>query len=144
MFYIMTLGTVRYYRNRGIASMLVEKAIRDVVEGDEACGVVYLHVITYNERAIGFYERLGFVRVKEIQDYYRINGENYNCYLYAKYFHGNRGHWTIMSYLSSIVSSVWKRFTNVVAPPPPPSSSGSTLKNNSNGNSNSNGSNGYI
>lgn len=26
------------------------------------------------------------------QDYYTINNVNYNCFLYARYFHGNRGH----------------------------------------------------
>lgn len=25
-------------------------------------------------------------------DYYTINSINYDCYLYARYFHGNRGH----------------------------------------------------
>jgi ribosomal protein S18 acetylase RimI-like enzyme len=30
-------------------------------------GVLYLHVIIYNTGAIRMYERLGFVRVKEIQ-----------------------------------------------------------------------------
>ncbi|KAL3789080.1 hypothetical protein ACHAW5_009819 [Stephanodiscus triporus] len=50
-------------------------------------GALYLHVITYNEGAIRLYERLGFVRVKEIKDYYLINSVNYDCYLYARYFH---------------------------------------------------------
>mmetsp|Transcript_32319 Transcript_32319/g.43006 ORF Transcript_32319/g.43006 Transcript_32319/m.43006 type:complete len:381 (-) Transcript_32319:200-1342(-) len=116
MFYIMTLGTVNTYRNCGIGSTLVERCIKEVVERDLECGAVYLHVITYNFAAIQFYERLGFVRVKEIEDYYRINGKNHNCYLYARYFHGNKGHWTVISYLASLVSSVWKQFTNVLAP----------------------------
>ncbi|KAL3766157.1 hypothetical protein ACHAWU_004157, partial [Discostella pseudostelligera] len=52
------------------------------------CGALYLHVITYNKGAIRMYERLGFMRVKKIEDYYTINSVNYACYLYARYFHG--------------------------------------------------------
>ena len=118
-------------------------------------GVLYLHVIIYNTGAIRMYERLGFIRVKEIQgknvclivttyifisisphhvnppylltyniriilpphplslfstlhylfytsDYYTINSVNYNCYLYARYFHGNIGHYRTRSKLDGI------------------------------------------
>ena len=88
LFYIMTLGTVTEHRNGGLASSLIEECIQHVVQPDRRCGAVYLHVITLNHSAIRFYERLGFWRVQEIPDYYTIDGINYNCYLYAKYFHG--------------------------------------------------------
>lgn len=63
--------------------------IIDMVENhNEDCGAIYLHVITHNNAAIRFYEKLGFVRVNEIHDYYRIDSDDHSCYLYAKYFHG--------------------------------------------------------
>jgi ribosomal protein S18 acetylase RimI-like enzyme len=87
LFYIMTLGTTSDYRQAGLGTAMVQKCIEEVAK-DPRCGVLYLHVITLNDSAIRFYERLGFWRVQEIPDYYTIDGENYNCYLYAKYFHG--------------------------------------------------------
>ena len=87
LFYIMTLGTVTEYRHYGLATALIQKCVQEVTQ-DPQCGALYLHVITINHSAIRFYERLGFWRVQEIQDYYTIDGQNYNCYLYAKYFHG--------------------------------------------------------
>ena len=86
--YIMTLGTVAQYRNMGLATRLIEKCVQDQVLSDPSCGALYLHVITSNDSAIRFYERLGFWRVQEIEDYYTIDNQYYNCYLYAKYFHG--------------------------------------------------------
>ena len=91
LFYIMTLGTVEEHRKTGLASSLV-RWVESLVQQDPACGGVYLHVIKYNDSAIRFYERLGFYRVEEIPDYYEIDGQKYASYLYAKYYHGNRGH----------------------------------------------------
>jgi ribosomal protein S18 acetylase RimI-like enzyme len=108
--YIMTLGTVPEYRKGGLASTLVEQCIRDVILPHPECGALYLHVITLNQSAIRFYERLGFWRVQEIKDYYTIDGKQYNCYLYAKYFHGNRGHLDMFKVLSWWISSIWQRF----------------------------------
>ena len=87
VFYIMTLGTVSTYRNLGVATALIQKC-RDLIQRDPSCGALYLHVITHNHAAIQFYEKLGFYRVKTIRDYYTIDGVNYDCYLYAAYFHG--------------------------------------------------------
>lgn len=89
LFYVMTLGTVTEYRHLGLATRLVRQVVDDVVRRDAEMGTVYLHVITLNDAAIRFYEdRLGFWKVQEIADYYTIDGDPYNCYLYAKYFHG--------------------------------------------------------
>mmetsp|Transcript_20655 Transcript_20655/g.60010 ORF Transcript_20655/g.60010 Transcript_20655/m.60010 type:complete len:382 (-) Transcript_20655:1351-2496(-) len=113
LFYIMTLGTISEYRKQGLGSALVKKCL-DVAESDRKCGVVYLHVIIYNTAAIGFYERLGFYRVKEIKDYYSIEGEHHNCYLYARYLNGNRGHLTIFQVMTNLVQSIWKRVSSPV------------------------------
>lgn len=50
------------------------------------CETAYLHVIIKNDAAIRFYEKLGFQRLREIADYYTIDDEKHNCYLYAKFF----------------------------------------------------------
>mmetsp|Transcript_30112 Transcript_30112/g.36795 ORF Transcript_30112/g.36795 Transcript_30112/m.36795 type:complete len:319 (+) Transcript_30112:13-969(+) len=112
MFYIMTLGATTEFRKMGLGTALVERCLQ-LAKRNKRCGVVYLHVITYNNAAIRFYEKLGFVRVTEIKDYYTIEGVNYNCYLYAKYIHGNqvtlsKGFFTI---LADWVTSVWNTLT---------------------------------
>ncbi len=125
VFYIMTLGVIREYRKRGLASYLVERALQDQIvtspdsyyrdissepntlKMDEEnqdvyeefhateinnnmfkpiCETAYLHVIIQNQAAIHFYEKLGFRRLREIANYYTINEEKHNCYLYAKFF----------------------------------------------------------
>ncbi|CAJ1937888.1 unnamed protein product [Cylindrotheca closterium] len=109
VFYIMTLGTVDKVRNQGLATTMIEECMQQVVENDPACGALYLHVITSNASAIRFYERLHFWRVQEIEDYYTIDGEKYNCYLYARYFHGNRGHLGPVKAFTGWISSILKK-----------------------------------
>lgn len=110
IFYIMTLGTAIEHRNLGIGAALVQRAVHHA-EQDEKCGAVYLHVITYNQAAISFYEKLDFVLVKEIEDYYYIDGQHFNCYVYAKYLNGNKGFGAAISMSSlfyTLVSSCWR------------------------------------
>jgi ribosomal protein S18 acetylase RimI-like enzyme len=66
LFYIMTLGTAAEFRNIRLATTLIQDVNR-MVELDATCGALYLHVITFNDAAIRFYERLGFYRVTEIE-----------------------------------------------------------------------------
>lgn len=108
MFYIMTLGTITECRHCGLATRLVT-ACMETVEQDPSCGVLYLHVITFNTAAIRFYEKLGFERIQEIPNYYNINGEQYNCFLYAKFYHGNRAP-GLYGNLVSAVSQLWRSF----------------------------------
>ena len=107
MFYIMTLGTAREFRRTGLGSVLVDRVV-DMIKKMPECGALYLHVITYNEGAIRLYKRLGFSEVSEIKNYYSINGVNYNCYLYSRYFNGNRGHKTIYDVIFDFASLVIK------------------------------------
>jgi ribosomal protein S18 acetylase RimI-like enzyme len=66
-FYIMTLGTVPEFRHMGLATSLIDELVEQVVQTDQEYGAMYLHVITSNQSAIRFYERLKFWRVKEIE-----------------------------------------------------------------------------
>jgi N-alpha-acetyltransferase 60 len=88
LFYIMTVGTTLEYRHVGLATQLIQNCIKNVIEPDQQCGTLYLHVLPSNIPAIRFYEKLQFHRVHEIVDYYTIDGKLHNAYLYAKYFHG--------------------------------------------------------
>lgn len=106
-FYIMTLGVIPSCRKAGLGSQLVERCQR-LVESDPGCGVLYLHVITFNAGAIRLYEKLGFYRVEEIENYYTIDGRHYNAFLFAKYFHGNRGHRDLFSLLRESARTLWK------------------------------------
>jgi ribosomal protein S18 acetylase RimI-like enzyme len=87
LFYIMTLGVVKDYRKAGLGTHLIKECMREVQDNPQ-CGVLYLHVITHNLGAIRLYEQLGFHRVKTIPNYYSIDDRLYDCYLYAKYYHG--------------------------------------------------------
>jgi ribosomal protein S18 acetylase RimI-like enzyme len=114
MFYIMTLGTVKGFRHHGLATRLLQR-VMEQVERDAQCGTLYLHVITCNVAAIRFYEKLGFYRVTEMKDYYRINDQNHNCFVYAKYYHGNQGRKDYYYLLTSLVSSIWRKVTSPFA-----------------------------
>ena len=85
--YILTLATTEDYRRQGLASRLLHSCLSNA-RRNPRCGAVYLHVITYNEAAIKFYEKHNFVRVRELQDYYSIDNVNYNAYLYVFYVNG--------------------------------------------------------
>jgi len=111
LFYIMTLGTISEFRHCKLATKLVRQVI-DEVKADRQCGAIYLHVITFNVAAIRFYEKLGFCRVTEIKDYYTINDQGYNCYLYAKYFNGNNGQRDYYYMITNFMSTVWRQFMN--------------------------------
>ena len=83
----MTLGTALEYRRCGIGRRLVDDCLQRAKE-NRYCGAIYLHVITHNKPAIRFYERMNFEWITEIKNYYCIEGQHYNCYVYAKAVNG--------------------------------------------------------
>jgi len=82
--YILTLATHKNCRRKGVGSKLVG-AVERAAKNDPTCGVIYLHVITYNKEAISFYERHGYKRLRSVQRFYKIKGEYFDSYLYGKY-----------------------------------------------------------
>ena len=82
--YVLTLGADQKYRRRGIAREMLKRCIARAND-DPGCGVVYLHVITHNAGAIEFYRSNNFQFLGEIHNYYRIDGNLFNCYVYAYY-----------------------------------------------------------
>jgi hypothetical protein len=109
----MTVGT--NIRGYGLGSYMIQKCIEQV-ERDPQCGTLYLHVLTDNYAAIAMYEKLGFYKVQEIPNYYKIDNELRACYLYAKYFHGNRGHRASLKLFHHFIRRFWKILLTKLTP----------------------------
>eukprot|EP00762_Andalucia_godoyi_P003216 ANDGO_00992.mRNA.1 putative N-acetyltransferase san len=67
--YVMTLGVLAPYRERGVGSALLEDAV-DLARS-VGCPRILLHVHVLNEQAVAFYTSRGFHLGPCIQDYYR-------------------------------------------------------------------------
>ena len=68
--YIMTLGVSEDFRRRGVAADLVHSLL--MWHGYDSHCCVCLHVIHYNTLAQRFYRKLGFRRVKVIDEFYTL------------------------------------------------------------------------
>ena len=90
LFYILTLGVKQEYRKLGLATALVQKCIV-CAKNDSSCGLIYLHVIHYNQAAIRLYETLGFQHIKTLTDFYTIEDKVYDSYLYGFYINDYQG-----------------------------------------------------
>ncbi|CAN6363050.1 unnamed protein product [Urochloa humidicola] len=69
--YIAMLVVLRPYRGRGIATELVTRSIRAMMES--GCEEVTLEAEVTNKGALALYGRLGFIRAKRLYRYY-LNG----------------------------------------------------------------------
>jgi len=102
VFYIMTLGVVDDYRGRGLARHLVTTCLQEeCAEGV----VVYLHVLDTNTAALRLYEGLQFSQVRHICNYYQIDGQLRNCYLYAK---NAENRWSWLGRMTYAVTQWWR------------------------------------
>eukprot|EP00041_Stephanoeca_diplocostata_P012141 m.202437 g.202437 ORF g.202437 m.202437 type:complete len:295 (-) comp18830_c0_seq1:305-1189(-) len=91
--YVLTIGVAEWCRHRGHATYLVHNLIRTVsnqTASQHICAV-YLHVMTSNEAAIRFYEKLGFHRHKLLPKYYTIGGVQHDAYTYVIYIDSDDG-----------------------------------------------------
>ncbi|CAK9018321.1 Probable N-acetyltransferase san (N-epsilon-acetyltransferase san) (Protein atado) (Protein separation anxiety) [Durusdinium trenchii] len=81
--YIMTLSILKPYRQRSLASQLVQW-ILDRAQSkecqDKDVREIYLHVQTSNKTALQFYKKFGFKVTQEIKDYYH-NIDPPDCYV---------------------------------------------------------------
>lgn len=68
--YILFLAIAPEHRSEGLGQRLVAHAA-----GDHAR--IACHARTTNEDALGFYEHLGFERVRHVEDYYEDGGDAY-------------------------------------------------------------------
>ena len=78
--YLMTIGVLKAYRHRGIASKLLNKVLDEESKNVDS---IYLHVLTTNESAIQFYTKNGFTRKEFIKNYY-TGLDMGDAYVYAK------------------------------------------------------------
>ncbi|CAG9325173.1 unnamed protein product [Blepharisma stoltei] len=83
--YIITIGVIEELRCLGIGSELILRMQRQAESLIEMPLYIYLHVVVYNNEAIAFYERKGFIRAEHISDHYYIDGKFYDAYLYIFY-----------------------------------------------------------
>jgi len=74
-------------RRKGVASILLGK-VEAWASSDPECTALYLHVIDYNRSAMRFYERLGLQQFNRVVDFYPINGENHDAFIYVLYING--------------------------------------------------------
>ena len=69
------------------ASHLVSQVL-DFARSLRTCKGVYLHVVDYNLPAIRLYERLHFICLRRLPDFYQLEGSDYTALLYIFYLNG--------------------------------------------------------
>ena len=77
--YLMTIGVLKTYQHKGIATKLLNK----MIEESKGCKEVYLHVLSTNEAAKAFYKKNGFVEKTFLPHYYKAL-EMGDAYIYSK------------------------------------------------------------
>eukprot|EP01017_Pseudomicrothorax_dubius_P046930 TRINITY_DN8346_c0_g1_i3.p1 TRINITY_DN8346_c0_g1~~TRINITY_DN8346_c0_g1_i3.p1 ORF type:complete len:251 (+),score=23.26 TRINITY_DN8346_c0_g1_i3:28-780(+) len=87
--YIMTLGVVKEFRKKGIATLLLRR-LQEEVSCKPNVRYIYLHVISYNTSAQAFYEKNNFLRLKMKKNHYNIDEKRYDAIIYALYVNGGR------------------------------------------------------
>ncbi|OGE53095.1 hypothetical protein PENARI_c008G04792 [Penicillium arizonense] len=80
--YIAMLAVREEYRGRGIATKLVRMAIDAMIERD--ADEIVLETEITNTAAMKLYERLGFLRSKQLHRYYLNGNSAYRLVLYLK------------------------------------------------------------
>ncbi|XP_054160463.1 N-alpha-acetyltransferase 60-like [Oppia nitens] len=106
--YILTLGVVKEHRRNGIASLLLDKLIKDLIYEPKNRGVkaVYLHVLTTNIVAIRFYENRQFKRHLYLPLYYSINSTARDGFSYVLYINGGRPQPTLLDYIAMFLETI--------------------------------------
>lgn len=110
--YILTLGVVESYRNRGIASSLIREVIR-YASAIPTCRGVYLHVISYNNAAIHLYQKMSFNCIRRLYGFYLINGQHYDSYLFVYYVNGGRSPCSPLELVTIMATCVRGAFKSV-------------------------------
>uniref|UniRef100_A0A0D9VJR7 N-alpha-acetyltransferase 60 n=1 Tax=Leersia perrieri TaxID=77586 RepID=A0A0D9VJR7_9ORYZ len=113
LLYILTLGVVESYRNLGIASSLIREVIKYAASISN-CRGVYLHVISYNQPAISFYNKMLFKLVRRLPLFYYIRGQHYDSYLFVYYVNGGRSPCSPLEIITSFVVD-FRAFLKMVA-----------------------------
>ncbi|KAJ1462149.1 acyl-CoA N-acyltransferase [Pelagophyceae sp. CCMP2097] len=83
--YIMTIGVLVAYRDRGVGRFLLDYLLENAAKRKDIA-MVYLHVQTSNQGALDFYAKAGFGVVGKIENYYK-RIEPPDCFVLAKLVH---------------------------------------------------------
>lgn len=87
VFYVLTLGLRNEYRRSGLGTALLLESLNYAKKNND-CGAVYLHVIHYNKAAMKFYEKNGFIFLRELDEFYVIEKIQHSAYVYILYMNG--------------------------------------------------------
>jgi len=107
--YILTLGVVKHFRRKKIASLLLENLIKHLTTSPstQTCKALYLHVLTTNLVAISFYERRKFRKHMYLPLYYSINGSAKDGYSYVLYINGGQPPWNLLQPFCEAASDIY-------------------------------------
>lgn len=83
----MTLGVIDEFRKKGIGKILIDRLYEECQQYSEI-KFIYLHVISYNEAAIRFYEKNAFKLLETIDNYYHIENNTYQAKVLGIYING--------------------------------------------------------
>ncbi|KAI5066534.1 hypothetical protein GOP47_0019158 [Adiantum capillus-veneris] len=111
--YILTIGVIKSYRNKGIATSLIHRVL-DYASTIPTCRAVYLHVVPYNVKAISFYERNSFRCLRRIQNFYYINEHAYDAFVYIYYVNGGRAPCSALDFLIWMSSLLKRSMASVI------------------------------
>lgn len=84
--YIMTIGVVNEARRLGVSSQLLIEMKEYLGKHVYNCQGFYLHVIDYNNSAMNFYLKRGFVNQRTVYNYYNLDDQVYNGIVLYKLF----------------------------------------------------------
>lgn len=114
LIYILTLGVVDSYRNLGIASSLIHEVMK-YASNISTCRAVYLHVISYNNPAIHLYKKMSFQCVRRLYNFYFINGQHFDSYLFVYYVNGGRSPCSPLELVTLFVTYAKSGFKSMAA-----------------------------
>lgn len=81
--YIQSLGVLDEYRRLKLGSIFLDKLLEEY-RNDIDCLGFYLHVVSYNEVAINFYERIEFEEMNRLYNYYKIGDCYYDSFVMTR------------------------------------------------------------
>ncbi|XP_042047133.1 histone acetyltransferase MCC1-like [Salvia splendens] len=112
--YILTLGVIDSYRNLGIAGSLIHEVTK-YASNLSSCRAVYLHVISYNNPAIHLYKKMSFQCVRRLYNFYYINGQHFDSYLFVYYVNGGRSPCSPLELVTLFVTYARSGFKSLAA-----------------------------
>ncbi|CAD5229125.1 unnamed protein product [Bursaphelenchus okinawaensis] len=69
--YISTIAIQPSHQRRGLASFMMAQIMYQMSKSEKPPDVLYLHVMTTNEKAIRFYRKMGFEKFKKVKNFYK-------------------------------------------------------------------------